>query len=233
MAQSGRWATVVSSAVVALVVSGGVAVASHQFPDIPTNSFFHKAITAIGDAGCAGGYQDGTFKQNNNATRGQFAYWLNNCAGRVSFVETGEVALATSEGGPLATLAMKAGALSGGAGFVTVDVVIETETSSTSELPCEAAFRIAQAGGTGGGLESVDVDIVDTGVTEENAIATMSDLVAVNGGNTVTVYVYGSLDPACTATVRAETAVRASYVPFDGTGAGGGAGELNEAVEPS
>jgi hypothetical protein len=62
--------------------------ADHQFNDVPDPSFFHESVTAIGDAGCALGFPGGGFQPNANATRGQFAFWLNNCGGRVEFNES-------------------------------------------------------------------------------------------------------------------------------------------------
>jgi hypothetical protein len=62
---------------------GGVAYASHQFNDVSSGSFFHEEIAAIVDAGCATGFGN-EFRPADNATRGQFSFWLNNCGGRVA-----------------------------------------------------------------------------------------------------------------------------------------------------
>lgn len=53
-----------------------------SFTDTPGN-FFEDEIDLITDAGCASGFNDGSFQPAGNTTRGQFAYWLNNCGGRV------------------------------------------------------------------------------------------------------------------------------------------------------
>ena len=66
----------------ALVGGGTVALANHQFSDVPNSHSFHQQIDALVDAGCATGFNDGTFRPGDSPTRGQFAYWLNNCAGR-------------------------------------------------------------------------------------------------------------------------------------------------------
>jgi hypothetical protein len=68
-------------------VFGGAAVvwADHQFSDVPDGHSFHDQIGAVVDAGCATGFNDGTFRPGNTPTRGQFAYWLNNCGGRAQY----------------------------------------------------------------------------------------------------------------------------------------------------
>jgi hypothetical protein len=85
----------VAIALVAFLAVAGLAAASfvrtlapaeatHRFPDVGTNNFFHESSGAIRDAGCADGFGDGTFRPNNPATRGQFGYWTHNCASRVA-----------------------------------------------------------------------------------------------------------------------------------------------------
>jgi hypothetical protein len=68
-------------------VFGGAAVvwADHQFSDVPDGHSFHEQIGALVDAGCATGFNDGTFRPGTSPTRGQFAYWLNNCGGRAQY----------------------------------------------------------------------------------------------------------------------------------------------------
>ena len=61
---------------------GGVAYASDTFPDVP-NGGFHDQIDLIVFAGCATGFNDGTFRPKDGTTRGQFAFWMNNCGGRI------------------------------------------------------------------------------------------------------------------------------------------------------
>jgi hypothetical protein len=78
-------------------VGVGAGWANHEFTDVPDPSFFHESVTAIGDAGCALGFPDGRFQPNVGATRGQFAFWLNNCGGRVEFNETTNLLDGTSD----------------------------------------------------------------------------------------------------------------------------------------
>jgi hypothetical protein len=46
---------------------------------------FEAEIDAITDAGCASGFSDGSFQPREVTKRGQFAYWLNNCGGRIAY----------------------------------------------------------------------------------------------------------------------------------------------------
>ena len=72
-------------AVLATVAFVRTADANHRFSDIANGTFFHEPTGAIFDAGCADGFDDGSFQPNNPATRGQFSYWMSNCASRVAF----------------------------------------------------------------------------------------------------------------------------------------------------
>lgn len=73
-------------AVLTVLTSSTVAVlASHQFSDVATGSWVHPSVGHITAAGCATGYPDGTFRPDENPSRGQFAFWVSNCGGRADF----------------------------------------------------------------------------------------------------------------------------------------------------
>jgi hypothetical protein len=72
----------------ALVGGATVVWADHQFSDVADGHAFHDQIGAVVDAGCATGFDDGTFRPGTSPTRGQFAYWLNNCGGRAAYGAT-------------------------------------------------------------------------------------------------------------------------------------------------
>ncbi|MEL7210321.1 MAG: S-layer homology domain-containing protein [Actinomycetota bacterium] len=63
---------------------GGMAFASHQFNDVDNGNFFHDNVSAIKEAGCAGGFNDNTFRTNDAVNRGQFTLWFQNCLPRVA-----------------------------------------------------------------------------------------------------------------------------------------------------
>jgi S-layer homology domain len=76
----------------------GMAAASFAvvFSDTPGTPF-ETEIDNITDAGCASGFPDGTFRPTEDVRRQQFAFWLNNCAGRTTRATSPNVAgLSTS-----------------------------------------------------------------------------------------------------------------------------------------
>jgi hypothetical protein len=54
---------------------------SMQFSDVPANSTFYANIRCLACRGIMGGYGDGTFRPNNNVTRGQLSKIVANSAG--------------------------------------------------------------------------------------------------------------------------------------------------------
>ena len=68
--------TAVLAAVLSMIVATGVVFASHQFPDVPTNSTFHADVDWLVDNGITNGYPNGNFGPNDNVTRGQMAAFL-------------------------------------------------------------------------------------------------------------------------------------------------------------
>lgn len=106
----------------AAAAGAGGAWASHQFTDVNDGSFFHDAIGNIVAGGCATGFNDETFRAGTNATRGQFAFWMSNCGGRVSS-DSASATLAPGEStssGDRAVVEIEAGAAGDGSGFVVV-----------------------------------------------------------------------------------------------------------------
>jgi hypothetical protein len=76
----GALAIVATIALVASMVGGAVAL---SFTDTG-GSPFATEIDRITDAGCASGFPNGTFAPRDNVKRQQFAFWLNNCGGRIA-----------------------------------------------------------------------------------------------------------------------------------------------------
>ena len=70
------------AAVAAVSAAGGVAFANHTFSDVPDETAFGQAINAGSEAGCFTGFNDGTFRPGDTPTRGQFAFWTDNCGAR-------------------------------------------------------------------------------------------------------------------------------------------------------
>jgi hypothetical protein len=62
----------------------GVALASHQYSDVPANHPFHAEIGAIAGAGITGGFSDGTYRPDNVVTRQAMAAFMERGFGRVA-----------------------------------------------------------------------------------------------------------------------------------------------------
>ncbi len=62
---------------VAILLPVGVALASHQFGDVPDSNTFHGDISAIADAGVTGGCGGGNYCPDENVTREQMAAFMN------------------------------------------------------------------------------------------------------------------------------------------------------------
>ena len=135
-------ATVAIAAATVLVLDQTGLRASHQFSDVGNGNFFHESIGAIGSAGCASGFNDGTFRPNSNPTRGQFAYWTNNCGSRIAY-DRG-VSFTVSGLNQLASVSVTAGALdnppidTGGYVWGTATA----EASDGSNTTCEVAISM-------------------------------------------------------------------------------------------
>ena len=114
------------------LLGGAAAVwADHQFSDVPDGHAFHDEIGSVVDAGCATGFNDGTFRPGSSPTRGQFAYWLNNCGGRAQYGGSLSSFLndANDVRSGLAPARMNSGAQGGG---VSIVVVMGTGSINTS-----------------------------------------------------------------------------------------------------
>ena len=62
-------------------VSGTVTPCPIQFSDVPSSNTFYSAVRCLACRGIISGYSDGTFRPNNQVTRGQLAKMVSNSAG--------------------------------------------------------------------------------------------------------------------------------------------------------
>ena len=233
-AVTGRRAAAALCVVVLIAGAGGAGGvwASHQFSDVGNGNFFHESIGAIGSAGCASGFNDGTFRPNSNPTRGQFAYWTHNCGGRVAFDEgSSGVGTAATE---VASASVTAGALDNPpidtGGFVLINAHIETSTNGANTT-CEIGVELLDENG-----QLLELQFLDPVGSQSfnDAAGGFSQVASIDGGETKTfrirAAIFGAASncPGSVATVGA--AITALYVPFDGSGAGGGASGAAESL---
>jgi hypothetical protein len=74
-------ATSTSVAATATTVAGTPTPCTVSFVDVPANNTFYANIRCLACNGILGGYSDGTFRPNNDITRGQIAKVVSNAAG--------------------------------------------------------------------------------------------------------------------------------------------------------
>jgi hypothetical protein len=155
------WLSAAISLVVGvLAATGGVAVANHVFPDVPTTSQFHSAIANVNTAGCVSGFPDGTFDPTANVKRQQAAYWLDACLGRGSSIAA-EDSFTNDPGGDdfEADLFVESGGLAdvgtGGSFLVITDIDVDTSGDQQS------TWTLTHVDGAGPGVDDVlDTDVV-------------------------------------------------------------------------
>ncbi|MEL7208440.1 MAG: hypothetical protein AAGK32_09465 [Actinomycetota bacterium] len=212
----------------AMALSGasGVAYANHRFTDSGTNTFFHDAIAAIADAGCATGFNDGTFREGDNPNRGQFAFWLNNCGGRIATAENS----LPFDGTPDEQVVADVDLTVGGSGTQLVYVQADGQISSANS-------RAILCGGQSECIMAVR--IVVNGISEQQVqyrqnadfgsdSFSLSTVVPVAGGTTPDIQLVAAnvnlVDnpPGLDLTVSGQ--LTAMQFPFGGTGLGGSLG---------
>jgi hypothetical protein len=228
------WRALVGAAVAAVVLSTATtAVANHVFPDVSEDDWFHDGVANVAGAGCATGYPDGTFGPRDKANRGQFAAWMNRCAGRVTRERTGTVTISTS--GPAAaqytnSVSLVSGAAAGAntvGGFVELHGTVVARTTGGANCPCFVQGSIEDvtdpnpANWTAVG--SASFAAIPNGATELNAesFATipLHGVAAIGPEETRSYAIRVFYQDANVGSITFNTRLVASYVPF---GPGGG-----------
>lgn len=118
----------------------GVAVAAHQFDDVPNTNAFHDAIGNVANAGITTGYADGTYRPGDPVTRGSMAGFLDRAGTRVGYGEN-TVNTTSNSDQTLVSIEMERGAESSttnSMGFYVIIGNVQIETQSPSSCPCGA-----------------------------------------------------------------------------------------------
>lgn len=218
---------------IVLVMNHNGVEASHQFSDVATGNFFHNAVGNIASAGCASGYNDGTFRPDSNPTRGQFAYWTHNCGGRIDYDQGDIVSLGTTNTF-VGQVSVTAGAvdnpLINTGGYVWFNAALEaTNNTGGDSTDCEVLFRLYRGSGQ---VEIMYLDLAGDQLFNDHAGA-MNRVDSISAGQTIA-YTVRVERLNCEPIVGIEAGLTAMYVPFDGAGNGGGAaGALAESeIQP-
>ena len=196
----------------ALVVPG-LALASHQFSDVPDSNSFHGNIARVYGARITAGCGPDIFCPDATVTRGQMSAFLARAVGRVAFDDIGYYTINGTETTP-GSVTIRAGDVTGGYARVlvhvdlnaysydnpsdaVVHVVLYHGGSSLKEGWLQVAKQSAALYGNGS-LSVSYVVTVPTGVDQTLSVKTQR----LNG--TAVLTGYGS--------------ITASYVPFTGSG---------------
>ena len=124
-----------------------IALASHQFSDVPTSNPFHSNITRLVDSGITAGCGSGRFCPKSNVTREQMAAFMGRGLGRAA-LGSGAIPIADAEAFYVGTVRIETGGASGGTGFVTVAADVGAVTDESGLCPCRAeVFLVDLANG--------------------------------------------------------------------------------------
>jgi hypothetical protein len=131
----------------ALAIAVPLAVASHQFTDVPNGHPFHADIGAIKDAGITGGKTcdvpgtPPTYCPTEPITREAMAAFVHRGNGRAGYDSGPDLAIGANAV-DLETLQLQIGGTAGNTQFVKVDAVVTTYVSSLVGCPCDTQYWI-------------------------------------------------------------------------------------------
>jgi len=150
---SGRRKVIVALFVGALVVAVPVALASHDFTDVPDSSAFHGDISAVKGAGITSGKTcvppgtPPTYCPTEVVNRQSMAAFIHRGFGRAG-VGNGTLEQSNATDTDVATVTISVGGVAGGTQFVVVTGTLTGEIEpDDSGCPCETAFRLVRDGG--------------------------------------------------------------------------------------
>jgi hypothetical protein len=218
-------------ACVVLIVPA-VAVANHQFSDVPTDHLFHDDIAKAYGARLTTGCTATTFCPDSPVTRGQMTAFLNRGLGRLAQANLSGSLTATGADVTLGTVTIQAGNPTGGTALVYVSASVNVYTT-VAGCPCEMRLDLHdQFGVDVSSFVVVDLPAIPAGDNDTDEIAHIHGFAVVPTGVARTYSVVASRTLG-TATLLPYGRVDALYVPFNGTGfnptsvtpAGAGGGE--------
>ncbi len=205
-----------------LGITVGVAVANHSFPDVPAASFFHDPIDQIARAGCATGFPDGTFHPTEDTNRQQFAFWLNNCGGRLAADRgTGDFVVLGDVIDELAIVEMRTGGapVEGAGGFLFVTAEVDVETSGDQQSTWRLQRENADLG-TWVTLDEDRVTVADTGGGLQPSDGTTLTAIVAGEADEVETFRVSVTRENGTPNAMLEAVVSVMYFPFNGEGEG-------------
>jgi hypothetical protein len=139
-----RVASMFAAVLLTATIAGATgAFASHQFSDVPDNQPHHENIHALVAAGCATGFDDGTYRPGDPVTRGQTARQIVQCGTRIN--HDSNAAHNNPTDGTTVTVgeaSMVAGGSNPNTGFVRVDGFATFTGDETADCPCRITVEV-------------------------------------------------------------------------------------------
>jgi hypothetical protein len=211
--------TIAASALVALVISGGVAVAGGGFTDVPPSYPFADEIDAIAQAGITTGFNDGTYRPGDPVSRGAMAAFMGRGFGRAAYGVDSDSNPADNTNTSGAQVQITAGATgTGTTGYV---VVQGTAQMSTAEADCQCTLAMEIVDVTdnvfGSTRTSMSNDVNAIGINVHSTSAQARFVIEDEETHTYRVRFRATTAGGNTA-ITVSSDITAVYVPFDGFG---------------
>ena len=207
----------VAALVVAIVlVLPGIALATHQFADVPTSYTFHDDIDDLYGARIGTGCGGGNYCPNNSVTRGQMAGFLNRGLGRVDYGFV-DGSLTSGTEATVGSVTVRASNPSGGAMFVQINATANVY-QSVAGCPCEVLLWVEDEGGnTVGTYVYADLPAIPSGDNDADTVVAIVGVTVVPTGvdETFTMYAQRAVG---TGTTWLYGDLTAQVIPFDGDG---------------
>ena len=204
-----------------VALAPAIAIASHQFTDVPNGHTFHGDIDHIYDARITAGCGGGEFCPEDAVSRGQMSAFLVRTGGRVAYDSNNfQFNLTTKK--TLADTTIRAGNVPGGTAFIKLDASFYAYTNSNNEVncnPCIALFQVEYPVGATASIPSyVTLMNVSTTILELES-GSVTWVVAVPTGVDVTFLLTGQrLVGSGSGVTNAIGSLTATYYPFSGQG---------------
>lgn len=122
-------------AAILILALPAIALANHQFSDVPTSSPFHTNISNLVGSGITAGCASSRYCPTSSVTREQMAAFLNRGLGRAG-LGNGLIGFSEADNFYTATVQLDTGGASGGIGFVTLAATITAFSDAPGVCPC-------------------------------------------------------------------------------------------------
>lgn len=200
-------------ALTAALVIPGLALASHSFSDVPDSNAFHTNISRVYGARITTGCSATEYCPSANVTREQMAAFLARSGGRVASTTISN-AIVPATYGPIGTLAIKAGDVTGGTAYVKVDVAFRAYAVDVG-CPCDGSVYISDANGPIQ-FATYSLGVLSSGQTHDSSA--VSVVVSVPTGVTKTFTINAQRRTGTATTIYTSGTATATTFPFGATG---------------